>query len=73
MPITEDEPGARAPVLRIDRDSPIPMTDHTTPLPEPPADPTRDPEDDTLSPSSPGHPHHENPQKPEEPPSKDPV
>ncbi|WP_179093841.1 hypothetical protein [Burkholderia pseudomallei] len=49
------------------------MSDHTTPLPEPSADPTRDPEDEARSPPSPGHHHHEHPQKPEEPPSKDPV
>ncbi|MBU9162065.1 hypothetical protein [Burkholderia multivorans] len=48
------------------------MTDHTTPIPEPPADPNRDPEDDPLSPPSPGH-HHDNPQQPDGPPSKDPV
>lgn len=47
------------------------MTDHTTPLPEPPADPTRGPEGDPLTPPSPGH--HDNPQQPEGPPSKDPV
>ncbi|PCE32704.1 hypothetical protein BZL54_08615 [Burkholderia ubonensis subsp. mesacidophila] len=46
--------------------------DHTTPLPEPPADPTRDPEGDPLVPPSPGH-HPDNPQQPEGPPSKDPV
>ncbi|MDF3100409.1 hypothetical protein SB394_18455 [Burkholderia sp. BCCIQ04A] len=46
------------------------MSDHTTPTPEPPAAPNRDPEDDPFS-SPPGH--HDNPQQPDGPPSKDPV
>ncbi|SMG00778.1 hypothetical protein BSIN_0428 [Burkholderia singularis] len=50
------------------------MTDHTSPQPESPTDPTRDPEEDAFAPPSSGHHHHhEHPQKPQEPPSKDPV
>ncbi|MGV2291626.1 hypothetical protein AAHK20_23145 [Trinickia sp. YCB016] len=45
---------------------------HTTPIPERPADPTRDPEGDPYVPPSPGH-HNDEPQRPEGPPDKDPV
>ncbi|CAH2789106.1 MAG: hypothetical protein CPDRYMAC_3236 [uncultured Paraburkholderia sp.] len=46
---------------------------HTNPIPDPNADPTRDPEGgDPLVPPSPGH-HVEEPQRPDGPPDKDPV
>ena len=45
---------------------------HTTPNPDPLADPTRDPEGEPLVPPSPGH-HNDEPQRPEGPPDKDPV
>lgn len=44
---------------------------HTNPLPEPPADPTRDPEPDPLA-EPPGR-HGQEPQRPDGPPNKDPV
>jgi hypothetical protein len=70
LPITETRRPRTARLRRHDRDEHS-MTDHTTPLPEHPADPTRDPEGDPLTPPSPGH--HESPQQPEGPPSKDPI
>ncbi|HEY3538868.1 MAG TPA: hypothetical protein VGL01_15720 [Trinickia sp.] len=45
---------------------------HTTPNPDPLADPTRDPEGEPLVPPPPGH-HNDEPQRPEGPPDKDPV
>ncbi|GLZ22258.1 hypothetical protein Bpla01_57870 [Burkholderia plantarii] len=52
------------------------MTDHTSPIPDLPAGPTRDPAPDTGEPAPPGHPpgHHDSPQQPHDaPPDKDPV
>jgi hypothetical protein len=52
------------------------MTDHTTPIPDLPADPTRDPAPDTCEPTPPGQPpgHRDSPQQPHDaPPDKDPV
>ncbi|MBI0330037.1 hypothetical protein [Burkholderia plantarii] len=51
------------------------MTDHTTPIPDLPAGPARDPAPDTGEPSPPGHPPgHDSPQQPQDaPPDKDPV
>ncbi|WP_169743710.1 hypothetical protein [Paraburkholderia kururiensis] len=45
---------------------------HTAPIPDPLADPTRDPDSERTSPPTPGH-HNDEPQRPEGPPEKDPV